>query len=168
MSARICFDRRIKPELLKIKKPGELINLVTKGKAFNNYNDNFTDAEGNKISSSDFIIQLYSIAKKEGYNPQDIKNTIYFFLLGADKKYIIPENYKYVEVNKKLLSGKTTKVKVELSRVTALDIALTDIIGAYESNFEITTTKKENKIFLEIKRKNSPISQEEAEKLNLI
>lgn len=160
MSARVAYSK-IAPELGK--STNDPLNISTYGKKFNTYdNEYFTDTNGNPIRAIEFVKAVYSLAKADGYNPQKIKDALFYFLEPADKKFSIPENYTYIDVKKKLANGSETTVKRDLSRSTALDIVLSDIIGGLESNLNIVdVTNKDNKNILLFKRKKQPISEEE-------
>lgn len=162
MSARVAYSK-IKPELSKtINEP---LNISEYGKKFNTYeNEYFTDAMGNPIKALEFIKSIYSLAKADNYEPQKIKDALYYFLEPANKKFIIPNNYTYIDVKKKLLNGKEAVVRKDISRSASLDILLSDIIGGLESNLDIVdVTNKDNKNLLLFKRKKQPIPEEKLE-----
>ena len=109
MSARVAYSK-IKPELSKtIDEP---LNISEYGKKFNTYeNEYFTDAMGNPIKALEFIKSIYSLAKADNYEPQKIKDALYYFLEPANKKFIIPNNYTYIDVKKETFKWKRSRSK---------------------------------------------------------
>ena len=132
------------------------------GHRFNNYKDDefFTDEKGNDIRVIDFLKQYYELAKAEGYEIQDIKNNMFYFLYPVEKKFKIPETYQKLKFKKKLPNGQEiTKVK-PLSRHVALDILLTDIFCGFEKSYNVALTDSKSAPLLKIFREKPLVSDE--------
>lgn len=149
-------------------KPNE---IHISGKRFDNYNENeyFTDEEGNSITFLTWLKYCY-IDFKFNYNIPDnkIKEYLFYFLLPVEKKLPIPDNYKYLKVKKRLLSGKVVETTVELSRRTALDIMLTDMLETIiDKKYEIALVDTANESALKIfKNKNLICDEDIVNELN--
>lgn len=149
-------------------KPNE---IHVAGRNFDNYNKNefFTDENGNNITFLTWLKYCY-ISFKFNYNIPDnkIKEYLFYFLLPVEKKLPIPDNYKYLKVKKRLLSGKVVETTVELSRRTALDIMLTDMLETIiDKRYEIALVDTANESALKIfKNKNLICNDDMINKLN--
>ena len=80
----------------------------------------------------------------------------------------IPNNYKYLKVKKRLLSGKITEATIELSRRTSLDIMLTDMLETIiDKKYEIALVDTTNESALKIfKNKNLICDEDMMNELN--
>lgn len=149
-------------------KPNE---IHVAGRNFDNYNKNefFTDENGNNIAFLTWLKYCY-ISFKFNYNIPDnkIKEYLFYFLLPVEKKLPIPDNYKYLKVKKRLLSGKVVETTVELSRRTALDIMLTDMLETIiDKKYEIALIDTANENALKIfKNRNIIYDEDMVNKLN--
>lgn len=141
------------------------------GRNFDNYNKNefFTDEKGNNITFLTWLKYCY-ISFRFNYNIPDnkIKEYLFYFLLPVEKKLPIPDNYKYLKVKKRLLSGKIVEITVELSRRTSLDIMLTDALETIiDKRYEIALVDTANESALKIfKNKNLICDEDMVNELN--
>lgn len=161
MAAETAYKNRIAPEL-KNAKLGKPLNISSAGVVLNSYNEIpiFTDINGNEITQSQFVINLYSLGINDGYEPQKVKDAIFYYLYPAYKKFIIPENWSYLEKKKHTYDGKEITVKINLTRHTSLDMVITEIISAYLDNYKIVEmTDKNNKLIFEIKKNNKVLDE---------
>lgn len=161
IAAETAYKNRIAPEL-KNTKLGKPLNISNAGVVLNRYNEIpiFTDINGNEITQSQFVINLYNLGINDGYEPQKVKDAIFYYLYPANKKFIIPENWSYVEKKKRTYDGKEITVKINLTRHTSLDMVITEIISAYLDNYKIVEmTDKNNKLIFEIKKNNKVLDE---------
>ena len=145
-------------------------NIQTAGKLFDNYNINelFTDEEGNNLPFLKWLFLIYKKFKSKSIDNQTIKEYLFYFLLPVEKKLPIPNNYKYLKVKKRLLSGKITEATIELSRRTSLDIMLTDMLETIiDKKYEIALVDTTNESALKIfKNKNLICDEDMMNELN--
>ena len=109
------------------------------GKSFNDYkNELYTNASGDSISQEQFVIELYKeLLATEDLSEEQIFDGIFYYLLPADKKFIIPHNYQNIRYRVED-ANRADKIKTfVLSRHFALELFLKDLIGAYNSNYDL-------------------------------
>ena len=166
----VSIETAVKNILRKISdnKPNEIHKA---GYSFDNYNKDeyFTDENGNDITFLTWLKYCY-ISFRFNHNIPDnkIKEYLFYFLLPVEKKLPIPNNYKYLKVKKRLLSGKIVETTIELSRRTALDIMLTDMLETIiDKKYEIALVDTANKSALKIfKNKNLICDEDMINELN--
>lgn len=144
--------------ILSRVEPNSPNYISNAGELFDNYNnyEYFTDENGNELPFLNWIALVYKEFKSRNLDDNTIKEYLFYFLLPVKKKLPIPNNYKYLKVKKRLLSGKITEVTIELSRRTALDIMLTDMLETIiDKKYEIALVDTANENALKIfKNKN--------------
>lgn len=126
------------------------------GKQFNNYkNELYTDNDGNDISQEQFVIELYTkLSDTEDLSEEQIFDGIFYYLLPADKKFIIPHNYQNIRYRVED-TNRADKIKTfVLSRHFALELFLKDIIGAYNSNYDLLIKSNFEKTLLYVIKHN--------------
>lgn len=166
----VSIEAAVKNILRKVSnnKPNEIHKA---GYSFDNYNDDefFTDENGNAITFLTWLKYCY-ISFRFNHNIPDnkIKEYLFYFLLPVEKKLLIPNNYKYLKVKKRLLSGKIVETTVELSRRTSLDIMLTDMLETIiDKKYEIALVDSANESALKIfKNKNLICDKDMINELN--
>lgn len=143
-------------------KPNE---IHVAGRNFDNYNKKefFTDESGNNITFLTWLKYCYISFKFNHNIPNNkIKEYLFYFLLPVEKKLPIPDNYKYLKVKKRLLSGKVVETTVELSRRTSLDIMLTDALETIiDKKYEIALVDTANESALKIFKNKNLICDED-------
>lgn len=106
------------------------------GKQFNTYNEFYTDSKGNNISQEQFVVELYNeLSTTEDLTEEQIFDGIFYYLLPADKKFLIPYNYQNIRYKLKRDDEPDLEKVHTLSRHFALELFLKDLIGAYNSNY---------------------------------
>lgn len=166
----VSIEAAVKNILRKVSnnKPNEIHKA---GYSFDNYNDDefFTDENGNDITFLTWLKYCY-ISFRFNHNIPDnkIKEYLFYFLLPVEKKLPIPNNYKYLKVKKRLLSGKIVETTVELSRRASLDIMLTDMLETIiDKKYEIALVDTANESALKIfKNKNLICDEDMINELN--
>lgn len=156
--------------ILSRVEPNSPNYISNAGELFDNYNsyEYFTDENGNELPFLNWIALVYKEFKSRNLDDNTIKEYLFYFLLPVKKKLPIPDNYKYLKVKKRLLSGKITEVTIELSRRTALDIMLTDMLETIiDKKYEIALVDTANKSALKIfKNKNIICDKDMINELN--
>ena len=166
----VSIEAAVKNILRKVSnnKPNEIHKACY---SFDNYNDDefFTDENGNDITFLTWLKYCY-ISFRFNHNIPDnkIKEYLFYFLLPVEKKLPISNNYKYLKVKKRLLSGKIVETIVELSRRTSLDIMLTDMLETIiDKKYEIALVDSANESALKIfKNKNLICDEDMINELN--
>ena len=156
--------------ILSRVEPNSPNYISNAGELFDNYNsyEYFTDENGNELPFLNWIALAYKEFKSRNLDDNTIKEYLFYFLLPVKKKLPIPDNYKYLKVKKRLLSGKITEVTIKLSRRTALDIMLTDMLETIiDKKYEIALVDTANKSALKIfKNKNIICDEDMINELN--
>lgn len=156
--------------ILSRVEPNSPNYISNAGELFDNYNsyEYFTDENGNELPFLNWIALVYKEFKSRNLDDNTIKEYLFYFLLPVKKKLPIPDNYKYLKVKKRLLSGKITEVAIELSRRTALDIMLTDMLETIiDKKYEIALVDTANESALKIfKNKNLICNEDMMNELN--
>ena len=102
------------------------------GLKFNNYIDS------NKISQEQFVVELYAKLSSIGdLTEEQVFDGIFYYLLPADKKFLIPYNYQNIRYKLKRDDKPNLEKVYTLSRHFALELFLKDLIGTYNSNYSL-------------------------------
>ena len=125
------------------------------GKRFNSYSEEFTNLDGSKISQEQFVIELYTKLSATGdLTEEQIFDGIFYYLLPADKKFLIPYNYQNIRFRVED-ANRADKIKTfVLSRHFALELLLKDLIGAYNSNYDLLIKSNFEKTLLYVIKHN--------------
>lgn len=108
------------------------------GKNFNKYNELYTDYNGNNIPQEQFVIELYNeLSVTEDLTEEQVFDGIFYYLLPANKKFLIPYNYQNIRYKLKRDDKPDLEKVYTLSRHFALELFLKDLIGAYNSNYSL-------------------------------
>lgn len=154
--------------ILSRVEPNSPNYISNAGELFDNYNNYEYFTDGNKLPFLNWIALVYKEFKSRNLDDNTIKEYLFYFLLPVKKKLPIPDNYKYLKVKKRLLSGKVTEVTIELSRRTSLDIMLTDALETIiDKKYEIALVDTANESALKIfKNKNLICDEDMVNELN--
>lgn len=156
--------------ILSRVKPNSPNYISNAGELFDNYNsyEYFTDENGNELPFLNWVALVYKEFKSRNLDDNTIKEYLFYFLLPVEKKLPIPNNYKYLKVKKRLLSGKIVETTVELSRRASLDIMLTDMLETIiDKKYEIALVDTANESALKIfKNKNLICDEDMVNELN--
>lgn len=146
-------------------------NFIHKlGKSFNDYeNELYTNAIGDSISQEQFVIELYKeLLATEDLSEEQIFDGIFYYLLPADKKFIIPHNYQNIRYRVED-ANRADKIKTfVLSRHFALELFLKDIIGAYNSNYDLLIKSNFEKTLLYVIKHNLILDSLDENDANLL
>ena len=125
------------------------------GKQFNTYNELYTDINGNNISQEQFVIDLYKeLSATDDLSEEQVFDGIFYYLYPADKKFIIPHNYQNIRYRVED-ANRADKIKTfVLSRHFALELFLKDLIGTYNSNYDLLIKSNFDKKILYIIKNN--------------
>ena len=166
----VSIEAAVKNILRKVNnnKPNEIHKA---GYSFDNYNDDefFTDENSNDITFLTWLKYCYiSFRFNHNIPGNKIKEYLFYFLLPVEKKLPIPNNYKYLKVKKRLLSGEIVETTIELSRRASLDIMLTDMLETIiDKKYEIALVDLANESALKIfKNKNLICDEDMVNELN--
>lgn len=125
------------------------------GKNFNKYNELYTDYNGNNIPQEQFVIELYNeLSATEDLTEEQVFDGIFYYLLPADKKFLIPYNYQNIRYRLKRDDKPDLEKVYTLSRHFALELFLKDLIGAYNSNYGLLIKSNFDKKILYIIKNN--------------
>ena len=125
------------------------------GKNFNKYNELYTDYNGNNIPQEQFVIELYNeLSATEDLTEEQVFDGIFYYLLPADKKFLIPYNYQNIRYKLKRDDEPDLEKVYTLSRHFALELFLKDLIGAYNSNYSLLVKSNFDKKILYIIKNN--------------
>lgn len=125
------------------------------GKNFNKYNELYTDYNGNNISQEQFVIELYNeLSATEDLTEEQVFDGIFYYLLPADKKFLIPYNYQNIRYKLKRDDKPDLEKVYTLSRHFALELFLKDLIGAYNSDYSLLIKSNFDKKILYIIKNN--------------
>lgn len=125
------------------------------GKNFNKYNELYTDYNGNNIPQEQFVIELYNeLSATEDLTEEQVFDGIFYYLLPADKKFLIPYNYQNIRYKLKRDDKQDLEKVYTLSRHFALELFLKDLIGAYNSNYSLLVKSNFDKKILYIIKNN--------------
>lgn len=156
--------------ILSRVEPNSPNYISNAGELFDNYNnyEYFTDENGNELPFLNWVALVYKEFKSRNLDDNTIKEYLFYFLLPVEKKLPIPNNYKYLKVKKRLLSGKIVETTVELSRRASLDIMLTDMLETIiDKKYEIALVDTANESALKIfKNKNLICDEDMVNELN--
>lgn len=132
-------------------------NFIHKlGKSFNDYeNELYTNASGNNIPQEQFVIELYNeLSATEDLTEEQVFDGIFYYLLPADKKFLIPYNYQNIRYKLKRDDKPDLEKVYTLSRHFALELFLKDLIGAYNSDYSLLIKSNFDKKILYIIKNN--------------
>lgn len=125
------------------------------GKNFNKYNELYTDYNGNNIPQEQFVIELYNeLSATEDLTEKQVFDGIFYYLLPADKKFLIPYNYQNIRYKLKRDDKPDLEKVYTLSRHFALELFLKDLIGAYNSDYSLLIKSNFDKKILYIIKNN--------------
>lgn len=125
------------------------------GLKFNNYSEEFTNLDSNKISQEQFVVELYTKLSSIGdLTEEQVFDGIFYYLLPADKKFLIPYNYQNIRCRLKRDDGPDLEKVYTLSRHFALELFLKDLIGTYNSNYSLLVKSNFDKKILYIIKNN--------------
>ena len=125
------------------------------GIQFDSYaNEFYTNKKGEDISQEKFVIEVYELLKRKGMPENSILDSIFYYLLPAEKKFKIPHNYQIIKYKVKRKNKADLEKIFPLSRHFALELFLKDLIESNKSGYGTLITKKFDKVILRIIKKN--------------
>lgn len=125
------------------------------GVQFDSYaNELYTSDEEKDITQEKFVIELYELLVEKGMPENIIFDSIFYYLLPAEKKFIIPYNYQTIKYKVKRKNKSDLEKIFPLSRHFALELFLKDLIEGNKSGYGTLITKKFDKVILRIIKKN--------------
>lgn len=140
------------------------------GQQFNSYkNELYTDNYGNDISQEQFVIELYTkLLATEDFTEEQVFDGIFYYLLPADKKFLIPYNYQNIRYKLKRDDKPDLEKIYTLSRHFALELFLKDLIGAYNSNYNLLIKSNFDKKILYIIKNNIVLNLSDENDANIL
>lgn len=125
------------------------------GIQFNSYvNEFYTDSEEKDTTQEKFVLEVYKILKENGMPENNILDSIFYYLLPAEKKFKIPHNYQIIKYKVKRKNKANLEKIFPLSRHFALELFLKDLIESNKSGYGTLITKKFDKVILRIIKEN--------------
>lgn len=133
--------------------PNKIHNLR---KSFNSYpGELYKNRKNSDITQEEFVLELYDALKNKKEMPENsIFDSIFYYLLPAEKKFIIPHNYQVIKYKVKRKNKADLEKIFPLSRHFALELFLKDLIEGNKSGYGTLITKKFDKVILRIIKKN--------------
>lgn len=146
-------------KLFSIYKAQQLDAIPNKihdlGKHFDSYaNELYTDYKEKNITQEEFVLEMYSLLKKKEMPESVIFDCIFYYLLPAEKKFIIPYNYQTIKYKVPRKNKADLEKIFLLSRHFALELFLKDLIEGNKSGYGTLITKKFDKVILRIIKNN--------------
>ena len=139
------------------------------GVQFNSYaNELYTNKEGKDISQEKFVLEVYTILKENGIPENSILDSIFYYLLPAEKKFKIPHNYQVIKYKVKRKNKADLEKIFPLSRHFALELFLKDLIESNKSGYGTLITKKFDKVILWIIKENKVLDSSNKLHLKLL
>ena len=146
-------------KLFDIYKKQQLDSLLNHihdfGVQFDSYaNELYTNKDGKDINQEKFVIEVYGLLKEKGMPENIILDSIFYYLLPAEKKFIIPYNYQIIKYKIPRKNKADLEKIFPLSRHFALELFLKDLIEGHKSGYGTLITKKFDKVILRIIKEN--------------
>lgn len=139
------------------------------GVQFDSYaNELYTNKEGKDISQEKFVLEVYTILKENGMPENSILDSIFYYLLPAEKKFKIPYNYQIIKYKVKRKNKADLEKIFPLSRHFALELFLKDLIESNKSGYGTLITKKFDKVILRIIKENKVLDSSNKLHLKLL